>query len=665
VKFNSSGSRLWATYYGGTSQEYGYSIATDITGNVYLAGETWSNTSISSGGFQNTYGGSADAFIAKFNSSGNRIWATYYGGSGSERGHSIAIDMQSNLYLAGLTSSTSAVASGGFQNTFTGGGWDAFVASFDSSGNRLCATYYGETNGTISHCAVDKFNNVYLTSETDQTTGLASGGFQNTYGGGGYDAFLVKFTSCTLPLSSSTSSTDLLCNGECIGTATANPAGGSGAYTYSWNTLPVQTTQTATGLCANTYSVAVTDALSNLVTLTVTITEPSILSSTVTSNNINCYGLNNGSATINATGGTSPYSYSWSNSSTAQIISNLSTGSYSCTITDVNGCSSIENITLTEPAILSATIIGVDALCYGSTGVANLNASGGTPGYTFLWNNGQTSSSISNLTANTYTCAISDNNGCTTLKTISITQPSAITMTLSSTPSQCINNTGTANASANGGTPGYTFLWSDGQTTQVATGLAYGSATVTITDANGCTQNQSANVNQTPSPNASATANPLTVIKGTNTSLLASGGINYLWSPSDGLACSTCANTTAEIFQSTTYCVFVTDSNGCTDSSCVSIDVECGNIFIPTAFSPNGDGQNETECILGNCLESVEFTIYDRWGEAVFTTTNPDICWDGIYNNKPVEASTLTYSLKATLQNGTRIVKKGTISLIR
>jgi hypothetical protein len=194
VKFNSAGIRQWATYYGGSGLDAGYSCAVDGSGNVYLTGYTGSAIGIASGGHQNTYGSGNDAFLVKFNSAGVRQWATYYGESVSDNGYSCTVDGSGNVYLAGETRSTSDIASGGHQNTI-GGSWDAFLVKFNSAGVRQWATYYGGSgNDYAYYCVVDGSGNVYLLGQTASTSGIASGGHQNTFGGQ-FDAFLVKFNS--------------------------------------------------------------------------------------------------------------------------------------------------------------------------------------------------------------------------------------------------------------------------------------------------------------------------------------------------------------------------------------------------------------------------------------------------------------------------------------
>ncbi|MFP5436392.1 MAG: SBBP repeat-containing protein, partial [Bacteroidia bacterium] len=197
VKFTSSGTRSWGTYFGATGRDHGYTCALDASGNVYLSGFSESATGIASGGFQSTFGGGTqDAFLAKFSSTGSRLWSTYYGGTGVDYAEDTTADSAGNIYLAGYTTSTSGIASGGFQNSHSGGTRDAYLAKFDASGSRLWATYYGGSDSDYGYsCATDSNGNVYLSGSTS-SDGLASGGHQNTTGPNyKTDAILVKFNS--------------------------------------------------------------------------------------------------------------------------------------------------------------------------------------------------------------------------------------------------------------------------------------------------------------------------------------------------------------------------------------------------------------------------------------------------------------------------------------
>ncbi len=187
--------RIWGTYYGDVSDDFGHSSSTDANNNVYLAGSTLSVSAIAAVGHQNTSGGLMDAFLVKFNSAGQRLWGTYYGGPGTDNGRACAVDGSGNVYLAGATNSITDIASGGHQN-MTGGDNDAFLVKFDSDGIHLWSTYYGglATDYGLS-CTVGVNDDVFLAGTTfGSLTGIASGGHQNAHGGND-DAFLVKFSS--------------------------------------------------------------------------------------------------------------------------------------------------------------------------------------------------------------------------------------------------------------------------------------------------------------------------------------------------------------------------------------------------------------------------------------------------------------------------------------
>jgi len=195
VKFNANGVRQWATYYGGSQVDRFYYSDIDSQGNVYVAGQTSSTSGIASGGHQNIYGGgSFDGFLVKFNTNGVRQWGTYYGGSAYELAYNCAVDGIGNVYLAGATSSSTGIASGGQQNTIGSILNDAFLVKFNSTGQRLWGTYFGGTNSDNAWaCAVDASNNVYLAGNSNSNNGIAVNGHQQENGGGISDAFLTKY----------------------------------------------------------------------------------------------------------------------------------------------------------------------------------------------------------------------------------------------------------------------------------------------------------------------------------------------------------------------------------------------------------------------------------------------------------------------------------------
>ena len=198
AKFNSNGIRIWSSYYGGNGSDVGRNIKSGVNGDIFICGFTTSSNNISDNGYQNSYGGQSDAFIAKFNYNGLRIWATYFGGSAVDAGISLTLDQNNYLYLAGHSESQTNVAFSGFQTTYNGGNRDAFLVKFDINGNLIWSTYYGGTGydiGLNSNC--DNNGNIYLIGYTDSQSSIALNGSQNNFGGGLYDGFIVKFSpSC-------------------------------------------------------------------------------------------------------------------------------------------------------------------------------------------------------------------------------------------------------------------------------------------------------------------------------------------------------------------------------------------------------------------------------------------------------------------------------------
>ena len=204
AKFNSSGQRIWSTYYGGSGNEgiagpyLPSGLTCDTAGNVLLSGTTNSPNSIATPtSFQPALAGGFDAFIVKFDSSGQRIWASYFGGSSDEKGNAVVADIAGNIYLAGTTNSSGGINNLGFQSAYGGGTADGFVAKFDNNGLQQWSSYYGGSNTDEGHSlACDSSGNVFFAGRTKSTGGIATvGAFQEQFAGGLWDAFLVKFNS--------------------------------------------------------------------------------------------------------------------------------------------------------------------------------------------------------------------------------------------------------------------------------------------------------------------------------------------------------------------------------------------------------------------------------------------------------------------------------------
>jgi len=202
AKFSSSGSILWATYYGGSGDDEAFGLTTDHSGNTSITGYTASNNGIAtSGAYQTSFGGTNDAFLAKFDSSGSLSWASYFGGSGTEIGYGLATDISGNIYMGGLTYSSNGIATSGAYQTSYGGDEDGFLSKFNSSGSLSWSTYIGgDSTDGVQGLSIDKDNNVYVAGYSASEGLATSGTYQTTnyQGPGNYRAFdilLAKFDS--------------------------------------------------------------------------------------------------------------------------------------------------------------------------------------------------------------------------------------------------------------------------------------------------------------------------------------------------------------------------------------------------------------------------------------------------------------------------------------
>ena len=375
-------------------------------------------------------------------------------------------------------------------------------------------------------------------------------------------------------LTATTSSTNVSCNGGSNGTATVTASGGVTPYTYSWSPAG-GTAATASGLTALAYTCTITDNEGTSISRSVTITQPTTLTATSSKTNVSCNGGSNGTATVVATGGAAPYTYSWSPSGgTAATASGLAVGNYTVTITDNNGCTTTRGFTITQPTAMSITTSKTDVACNGgSTGVATVNVTGGVPPYAYSWSpSGGTAASATGLTAGTYTVTITDAASCTATRTFTISQPTAISVTPSQTNVACNGGSnGTASVAVTGGTPGYTYSWApSGGTAATATGLAAGTYTCTITDANACTKTQTFTITQPTAFTATTSFTTVSCNGGSNgtATVTPSGGTGpytYSWAPSGGTAA------TATGLAIGTYTVTVTDANACSITRSVTI----------------------------------------------------------------------------------------------
>ncbi|MFH1320920.1 MAG: SprB repeat-containing protein [Bacteroidota bacterium] len=481
----------------------------------------------------------------------------------------------------------------------------------------------------------------YLWDNNDaQTTATATGLTAATYSvtvtdNNGCNITVSVVINEPAALSANISSiTDVGCYGGSDGSAMLTSSGGTPLYTYSWNTSPVQTSATATGLEAGNYSVTVTDANGCDTTLSIIISEPSQLIATITSRiNASCNGYSNGEAIVTPIGGISPYTYQWNdpNSQTSATATGLYAGMYTATVTDNNGCNALAIVIINEPAILSFSISTTPANCGNADGEACVTASGGIPPYTYFWNTApvQNTSCATGLPAGCYDIIVTDSNGCAAIGTVCISDL-AITITVDWVNNiTCYGgNDGGISITASGSTPPYSYSWNTNplQTGSTATGLTAGSYTVTVTDANGCQATLTATVSQ-----------PLPIIPGINTidvncngssdgeaSVIASGEsppYTYSWNTSPLQTGSTATGLSAG-----NYAVTVTDAIGCNTTM---------NAVI-----------NEPPLLIANITSSTDITCYGaNDGSATVTSSGGIAPYTYLWNDGMTQTTTMATSL--------------------
>jgi len=435
------------------------------------------------------------------------------------------------------------------------------------------------------------------------STGSATTQTISNLGVNTYTVTVTDANSCTststvaitqpAPVTATANPTNATC-GKTNGQVTANPAGGNGGFTYTWNTGSGSNSITGLPPSPPGYTVTVTDSKGCSKTATANVGNTAGPVASVSAfGNVNCFGGNTGTATASGAGGTGILGYAWNpgfilGASVTGLSANVI---YTVTVTDANLCTSTSTVTLTQPSsALSASTGSTSSLCGSKSGSVSVNASGGTPGYTYSWNTNATAQTVTNLAAGSYTVTVTDLNGCSKILTQAVnnaTGGAAVSIS-SSTNTLCNgSSTGSATVTISGGAPPLNWTFSSGTGGTVAgtgftstiTGLAAGPYTLLVTDADGCLTS-SATILTSPSavtPSVSFQSNA-TCFDSTNgqatiTSTGGTGGFSYSWSGGAGNFA-----TATNLVPGTLYTVQVTDANSCTATISVSISQ-------PTAIS--------------------------------------------------------------------------------
>lgn len=434
----------------------------------------------------------------------------------------------------------------------------------------------------------------------------------------------------TPPVTATATATNVSCFGGSNGTATATGGGGTGAFSFAWSNS--DTSATITGLSAGSYVVSVTDADGCTASATATVTQPNALAVNASATGQTAVGINDGTATAAPTGGTATYTYLWSNSSSTATITGLAPGNYTVVVTDANGCSAVQVVTVNAFGCnLALTAGATDATCNGAAdGTAWVNVNGANLPIGYTWSNQANTQTINNLAPGTYTVTVMDAANCQAVQSVNVSEPPALQANATATSQTGVGlNDGTATSSPTGGTAPVTFLWNTGATTASISGLAPGTYTVVVTDALACTAQQSVivvafNCNLALSL---TTINPTCfgLSNGSVTATVtgATGGVNYLWNT--GATTATISN-----LPGGDYTVIVTDAANCMAFDTVGLQQ-------PTALMATVSDVVNVDCPL-NSTGSAVVTV--TGGTQPYTYT-----WPGGGNGTGLQAGTYTVTI--------------------
>jgi len=343
-------------------------------------------------------------------------------------------------------------------------------------------------------------------------------------------------------------------------------------------------------------------------------------------------------------------------------------------LVDNGYCSALDSIFVDYQEIATPITESLP-LCYGDcNGTLTVNPSGGLSPYSYYWSTGDNTQTIDSLCYGIYAVTVEDQQGCQTVDSFLLNQPPILQYSGNPTPVNCdVACNGTITGYALGGTPPLMFNWNSGGTTEDLSNLCQGSYYLTVTDANGCEVLDTFIVEvDYIYDNIDVWADDDTIYQGQETGLHSTPipGVTYTWDPPDGLSSIYDTDPTASPDATTTYYVELDDGYGCkyVDSvTIVVLEVFCFEpyIFIPNSFTPNGDGQNDILFVRSQYIEEMYFAVYDRWGEKVFESTDPQYGWDGTFRGELLEPAVYDYYIEIRCYNELQFFKKGNITLLR
>jgi len=433
-----------------------------------------------------------------------------------------------------------------------------------------------------------------------------------------YEGRSFKVKNCSI--AATANAVNASCFGASTGKAFAAETNGTAPFTYSWSSTPVQTTDTASGLPAGTYTVTVTDSAGCPANAVATVGQPTAISPSTTVVATTC-NLANGQALVSATGGTGAYTYSWHlvPPQTTSSVSNLAAGTYTVTVTDAHACTGTATAVIGSSTTPGLTVSTTKSKCGKHTGTATVVVTGGTSPYHYTWSNGGNTTVVDSLHSGIYLVTVTDANNCSSIAPATVSDTLGPVIGVNSVTAASCNGTATGAVSISviGGASPYTYSWSNGSHNASISFLYAGPYQVSVTDAGACVATLSVQVSQ---PTAEAMA--LTATKascgigdGTATATVNGGTTPYTYSWSTGATTATAGNLFAG-----SYSLKVTDNNGCIDSAQVAVSNNGGPV-ITSGTILNADCSTNTGGSIGISVTGGTTPYTYSWSNGTTTPT--------------------------------------------
>lgn len=520
-----------------------------------------------------------------------------------------------------------------------------------------------------------------------QTNPVQTGANASNLGGGNFTVIVTDNTGCAeqavvnIPQPGTINLPSTITNPDCgiaNGSATVNPTGGNGGWTFSWNTNPVQTTNTLTNVSAGVYTITVQDQNGCTANKNVVLADNFAPNASIENRVPDC-GQGVGQATAVPTSGTAPYAYQWNTNppQSAATATNLFEGDYFVTITDGAGCVQIINVKIDSvpPPTLSTSL--TQPGCGLSNGGIEALTSGGVSPYTYAWSSsGNTTSVEAGLSAGNYSVTVTDNIGCTDSESILLEQLSPQSVMTSN--DACDGDLVSFSSTTNSGATVWSWDFGDGtnsdQEFPTHTYAVPGQYEVTLILEGGCMNDtvvQLATIFSPPTANFSINPEIVTTRVNAQFTYDGNGGTNFFWDFGDGnISTENNPNHLFEMEGFYTIFMHTTDANGCEDTTSTTIEVLLQPVvYLPNAFIPEGTPINSRFKGYGIGIVSAELSVFDRWGTLLYFSNDVNEItlsgWDGNFKGKPASQGVYAYKIKAEFYNNSVFEKLGTVTLVR